>query len=907
MEQGDLSWVDFDVDGRMDIVITGLSGTSPISWVYKNEGEGEFSLVNVSNLPEVNLSTLDWADMNSDGFPDALITGYLNGGTPVSEVYAGNGDGTFTAAGIGLPQVAEGQAVWGDYDNDERPDILISGKDNAGSRIIKVFHNDGGSFSEDTDASTPLTAIEGQGDIAWGDYDGDGKLDVVMTGISDAGRTMILYKNKNANTNSRLAAPDSLGQEIVGSNVLLSWTPPPGVDPAVLKSLSYNLYLGTDPDSSDFKPAHAFVTNANNGLRKVASAGNVGQTLQWIVGGLEKGKDYSWGVQAIGHDFEGSTFAVSGFSFNPPAFEDVSSTLFTGVIPEFSEGVLLAADYDGDQDMDFFAAGDVGSGGSSKIYRNTVNGQGNIVFEEDMLASGDILDLQQVHADWGDYDNDGDPDLVISGLNNANPPVPIIAIYTNDGGRFTIDQNASDDLVAISEGSLDWGDYDRDGDLDILLTGKLAGGSQTSRIYQNSNGRFSDVTNTVVTGGLPGISEGMAVWGDYDKDGDLDFSLTGASVGRVYKNNGNGLFEDGEYGIATLKNSYASWGDKNNDGLLELLVTGDNAAGGNLNATTLIYRYNSNTDQFVEDTVSLENLTEASALWGDFNNDGWQDLMISGQFDLDQKDRKTLLFRNDGTGNLGEDLFSSNDLRNIALGSMAWIDYDKDGRLDMVLSGKDTLDNRTFAIYHNIDSVESKVPGPPRNLDHEILGAEVELSWDPPSAVSSEIADGLSYNIYIGNVGDEESAKSAHANLNTGYRKIVTMGNTMTSKRWAVSGLDDGTYIWSVQTLSQDFEGSVFGQADTFTFSNPVPQIVTQEFAEFYTLGGEAVQSQILLRDRAIVDTVEIYYRGISDTSAFKQGILSLANDYYIFEIDSTHIDEIGGRILFPRQRKIRF
>ena len=87
------------------------------------------------------------------------------------------------------------------------------------------------------------------------------------------------------------------------------------------------------------------------------------------------------------------------------------------------------------------------------------------------------------------------------------------------------------------------------------------------------------------------------------------------------------------------------------------------------------------------------------------------------------------------------------DLRNVALGSMAWLDYDKDGRLDMVLAGLDTMDNRTFAIYHNIDTVESTVPGPVRNLDHEILGPEVELSWDPPASIPTDIIDGLSYNI----------------------------------------------------------------------------------------------------------------------------------------------------------------
>ena len=128
--------------------------------------------------------------------PMFLITGNDNAGAPLSGVYTGDGDGTFTSLSVALPEVSGGNAVWGDYDNDERADILISGINSGGTRIVKVFHNDGSSFSEDTHATAALTAIEGKGDIAWGDYNGDGKLDVVMTGLADGGRTMILYKKQ---------------------------------------------------------------------------------------------------------------------------------------------------------------------------------------------------------------------------------------------------------------------------------------------------------------------------------------------------------------------------------------------------------------------------------------------------------------------------------------------------------------------------------------------------------------------------------------------------------------------------------------------------------------------------------------------------------------------------------------
>ena len=61
LEEGDLSWVDLDSDGSLDVVLTGLNNTSPVSWVYMNEGDGNFTRVNATDLPDVSLSTLDWA------------------------------------------------------------------------------------------------------------------------------------------------------------------------------------------------------------------------------------------------------------------------------------------------------------------------------------------------------------------------------------------------------------------------------------------------------------------------------------------------------------------------------------------------------------------------------------------------------------------------------------------------------------------------------------------------------------------------------------------------------------------------------------------------------------------------------------------------------------------------------
>ena len=86
-------------------------------------------------------------------------------------------------------------------------------------------------------------------------------------------------------------------------------------------------------------------------------------------------------------------------------------------------------------------------------------------------------------VDWADYDNDGDPDILLTGLNPSFQPVSII--YQNDGGTF---QDINAGLTGVLESAVDWGDFDNDGDPDILLAGWNADGQPVSIIYRNDTG-----------------------------------------------------------------------------------------------------------------------------------------------------------------------------------------------------------------------------------------------------------------------------------------------------------------------------------------------------------------------------------------------------------------------------------
>jgi hypothetical protein len=130
---------------------------------------------------------------------------------------------------------------------------------------------------------------------------------------------------------------------------------------------------------------------------------------------------------------------------------------------------------------------------------------------------------------WGDYDGDGDLDILLTGTNSSS--VAISKIYRNDSGAFT---DIAAGLAGVSSSSSAWGDYDGDGDLDILLMGQGSSG-RVGSIYRNDGGTFTDIG-----AGLEGVI-GSSVWGDYDGDGDLDILLIGLNsvnqrISRIYRN-----------------------------------------------------------------------------------------------------------------------------------------------------------------------------------------------------------------------------------------------------------------------------------------------------------------------------------------------------------------------------------
>ncbi|WP_422759424.1 FG-GAP-like repeat-containing protein [Microcoleus anatoxicus] len=191
----------------------------------------------------------------------------------------------------------------------------------------------------------------------------------------------------------------------------------------------------------------------------------------------------------------------------------------------------------------------------SILYRNT-----STSFTPDTTAQ--LPGVSNSSAAWGDYDKDGKLDLLLTGNSVSGK---ITKLFRNTGSGFTEDTTAV--LPGVSDGSAAWGDYDNDGDLDILLAGDSVSG-QITKVYRNTNNRFSEDTNAVLPGGS------FAAWGDYDNDAKLDIllnsELDNKFYSQIYRNTGSGFSEDPNAGLTGA--SFGAWGDYNSDGKLDILL-----------------------------------------------------------------------------------------------------------------------------------------------------------------------------------------------------------------------------------------------------------------------------------------------------------------------------------------------
>ncbi len=91
-----------------------------------------------TRLPGVSGSSVSWADYNNDGKPDFLLTGYSASSGPIAKLYKNTGSGFTEDTSTPLPGVSHGSVTWADYNGDGKPDFLLTGDNGSSGSIAKL-------------------------------------------------------------------------------------------------------------------------------------------------------------------------------------------------------------------------------------------------------------------------------------------------------------------------------------------------------------------------------------------------------------------------------------------------------------------------------------------------------------------------------------------------------------------------------------------------------------------------------------------------------------------------------------------------------------------------------------------------------------------------------------------------
>ena len=315
-------------------------------------------------------------------------------------------------------------------------------------------------------------------------------------------------------------------------------------------------------------------------------------------------------------------------------------------------------------------------------------------FEDATGESGRTLHSVVIPA-WGDYDNDGWPDLLLNS-----------SLAHNEAGRHFAERLHANPLQHLS--GL-FGDYDNDGDLDLVHMGAFATGM--SVLGRNDRGVF---TNIALEAGLSDSLRTLSlIWLDYDRDGFLDLyeaniaedilnpntaeeGLAGLR-NRLYRNKGNGTFEDmtEAAGLGGLNpgeghfNLTMAAGDFNDDGWPDLYV------GVSRGPNRLFFNEQGHFQEVRSGEILVAERPTVAAV-GDIDNDGDLDLFqATNTLNVDPGFRSVML-KNEGGGNF-LDVTEGVGLVELARDSRfgaGLADIDNDGDLDL-------LTTRTHTLYLN--------------------------------------------------------------------------------------------------------------------------------------------------------------------------------------------------------------
>ena len=590
---------DYDNDGDLDIYVT---NNVPGNVLLENQGNETFQ--DVTNTANVTFNRVGWAanfvDVDNDLDQDLYVVAMALSAADHNALYYNLGNSTFEEYTGGLPNDISrsfGQA-YGDYDNDGLIDLATSNTESSLgiNETFDLWRNEHGQSQNWLKVS--CTGVQSN------KY-GVGNMIEAFMGGNKYIRT--LYSGSAYLSQNPDYAHFGMASFTQADSVIIRW--PSGIVDK-LYNVSANQKINVIEDSTNDPPDENYYgfTNANLETRIIVH--HDGQEATWDIMGVGSGAawiDYNNdGFQdlyvtmrttennklfrntGLGHfkdvatiegveNLSGDGAGVAVADFNNDGFQDMylancnedvlyqnTGSGFIDVtsamgfdITDDSRGTSASwADYDNDGFLDLFVThhqpipGSTNADRQDKLYHND-GGTGFTDVSAALMAAGDITGASFIGG-FTDFDQDGDPDLIV--INDCLNTIPVhTKVFRNDGGTDPLNWNWTEVSVAVGIDDcrngmgIAMGDYNRDGWTDIAYSNV-----GPAVLFENNNGIFSDVS---AVAGIDGQAHPLFSWGtsflDFDLDGWQDLHIVLGSLhfpyeqdphpDFFYRNNGNGV------------------------------------------------------------------------------------------------------------------------------------------------------------------------------------------------------------------------------------------------------------------------------------------------------------------------------------------------------------------------------
>lgn len=697
MFNADARFLDYDLDGDLDLIYSGnSSGGFPQGGIRvntlldpkittNNYGQNSNNGYNYGMNLQMKDTKLDIADMDGDGDTDIVAMG-------TARSYNGNAftdypqllllrnqtieskdakfgsffsyGNIYNATSIILDSVEKGDIKLVDFNNDGLVDITLAGLDVKANPVTKFYLNEGGfgNFTLSKNASIPQYK---EAAISWGDANGDGSMDMVISGNKTVGSSTSIYLNdQGENVNKEPTAPKNLRFIDQGQGrVLLLWDAATD-DKTAPANLYYNLKLGTQPGLSDLR---VIQVNPANDKLLTPNTSLIGSNQYYIE--LPPGVFY-WSVQSVDGNYSSSKFATSQKIVlkYPWQFLNQGGLVDTRIQP-LDKPSFAWADVNNKGVFDFIYLGKVVGGQDYNnqntpvgLYRNMggkfvklpndstrsiqgISGTSGTNFKDD------LANISNAEIKWIDLNNDGLLDLVVAGndYNNGNGR---LSIFKNRGNyKFENITGLIYNGQPLATPKVAFVDIDKNGFVDMIYAGvdnTQSGVFKFIGLYKDTTNKQHGLKALPIKNNLDvlltnnGISNVSLQFGDINKDLKLDLAILydnidGRRLGEVYMNtsdtsNNISFAKNTSLSIPALRNATLDLIDYNNDGLLDLSLSGTSSSTGQ------VFRIYQNkfidsvakTIQFIQTNSDIKPFESGQTTWGDINTDGYPDIIFSG-------------------------------------------------------------------------------------------------------------------------------------------------------------------------------------------------------------------------------------------------------------------------------------